>query len=247
MNGIVRVLILVFGAHALSGCGGLGLGTFGQMPKVRVFNGVDNQSPITVTYADASGNSLATSQAATFAGIPLQDVIIKNTNATPTIQAGAATLFKGSSSLYRVNARYSLYAGGVPGNYIAIALNDDVQKGATATSMDVRAVHLGANTSAVDIFIAPASSGGVSASLLFSSLTFGRVTAAANSTAALDANGYGLLAATSNTLYEVIVTAHNSKTSIATATSFMNPTVYYTVVVYDSGNGTGVKILSDRH
>jgi len=247
MKGLVRLLAVVFSAYALTGCGGAGFGTLGQSPKVRVFNGVDNQSPITVTYADASGNPLGTSKPATFAEISSQDVIIKNTNATPTIQAGAASLFKGGSSLYRVNARYSLYTGGVPGNYVAIVLNDDVQEGTTATSMDVRAVHLGANTTAVDIYIVPASPGGVSGASLFSSLTFGHVAAAANTTTALDSNDYALLAATSNTLYEVIVTAHNSTVPIATTTSILNPTVYYTVVVYDSGNGTGVQILSDRH
>ena len=247
MNGITRLLVLAFGAYVLSGCGGLGFGTIGQSPKVRVFNAVDNQSPITVTYKDSSGNSLATSQAATFAGVPAQDVLIKNTNATPSVQVGAATLFTGTSKLYQVNSRYSLYAGGVPGNYVAIPLNDDVQKGTTATSLDVRAVHVGANTPAADVYIALASPGGVSGTALFTGLTFGHVSAAGNSTVVLDANGYGLLAATSNTIYQVIVTAHNSKVPIATTTSILNPTVYYTVVVYDSGNGTGVQILSDRH
>ena len=230
----------------LLGCGGSGV--LGQQhPLIRVFNGVDNQSALSVSYADANGNKLATSLTAPFGGTTASDVEIPNTIATPTVQAGGAALFTGRASLYRVNTQYSLYTGGVPGNYVAISLNDVGAQGNTAGSMNVRGVHVGANTPAIDVYIVPASPGGVSGTALFSSLTFGQVTAASNSTVAVDGNGYALLAVTAGTLYEAIVTAHNSKTPLATTTSLLRPQVFYSVVVYDSGTGVAVKILSDRH
>jgi hypothetical protein len=248
MNLMARFAAVGAGACAVFGCGGADPGIIGQqLPLVRVFNGVDNQSTISVGFTDPYGNALGTSKPIAYAGTTAQDMIIPNTPATPSINSGGSTLFNGAASLYRINTQYSLYAGGVPGSYVAIPLNDVGGQGNTAGSMDVRAVQIGANTPAIDVFIVPANPGGISGSALFTSLTFGQVTAAPNAATPVDGNGYTTLAASSGTLYEVLVTAHNGKAPLATTTSLLDPTVFYTVVVYDSGKGTGVKILSDRH
>ncbi|HLK14436.1 MAG TPA: hypothetical protein VKT78_06500 [Fimbriimonadaceae bacterium] len=248
MNSSRRLMLSMLCPACLLGCGGTGSGIIGQQdPEIRLFNGVDNEASITVGFTDVSGNALGTSQSTAYAGTSPSDLIIANTNATPTVQAGGTALFSGGSSLYRINSQYSLYVGGLPGNYVAIPLNDIAGQGNTVGSLDLRVVHVAARIGSVDVYIVPASPGGVSGTALFSSLTYGSVSGAQNASTTVDGNGYTLLAVTGNTLYEVIVTAHKGTTPIATTTAVLNPQIFYTAVVYDSGSGAGVKILSDRH
>ena len=247
MNRIARLFVAVGGACLICGCGGFGGGIIGQQqPKIRVFNGVDGQASISVLFVDQNGHALGTSGAAPFAGTTAQDAIIANTNARATVQAGTTALFTGPSNEYRINTQYSLYAAGVPGNYAAVTLNDVPDPGNTAGSADVRTVHVGAHTAAVDVYIVAATPGGVSGSPLFASVSFGQSTIGTSS-ATVDGNGYALTPVTDGSQCEVIITAHGSSKPLAATTAYLNAYVFYTVVVYDSGSGTGVTALADRH
>jgi hypothetical protein len=244
MNRFVGIGVTLAFAGAIVGCGGSGI-IGQQLPRIRIFNAVDGAN-IAVTYRDTGGADLGTSQVAPFAGVSPKDLIIKNTNATPTVYSGSRALYSGSTNLYRINTIYTLYSGGTAGNYASVILNDNQVAGLTG-NMEIRAVHMGANTAGVDVFVVPSGSTGVSGASLFNSLQFGGVSTSANSTGTVDNNGYSPTPATPNETFNVIVTAHNSTVPIATTSAVLNPTVYYTVVIYDSGTGTGVKIQSDWH
>lgn len=228
----------------LAGCGGFAPGLIGErQPEVRIFNAVDGKS-ITVSYADAYGNLLGTSNPVGYQQTSSSNLIIANTTATPTVSSGGTTLFKGTSNLYQINAHYTLYVGGTTGTYVELPLNDNQGEGPTAGSAQLRAVHIGTNTAAVDVYVVPSGSG-VNGVPLASGLTYAHVTAGGNTTGTIDGNGYISDAITTNTAYDVILTTHNSTVAIAQTTITLGAQSYYTVAVYDSGNTAGVQVLKD--
>lgn len=249
MNRFARTLACCSFGFLLVGCGGLGPGLIGQqLPQVRVFNAIDGQASVTVNFKDQYGNSLGTSVATNNGAASAQDAIIANTKATPTVSGGGVALFTGSASQYRINSDYSLYVGGKPGSYSAIALNDVPGAGSTAGSSDFRCVHVGVNTAPVDVYILPVVQTTVSGTPLFSSMAYGGVSTSVNAAGAVDGNGYTLQPVTTGgARYQVVVTAHKSTTALASTTVTLLDTVFYTVAVYDTSAGTGVAVLSDRH
>lgn len=247
MNRFGRFLALSCGLLAIHGCGGGGI-IGQQLPRVRVFNGVDNEGTISVTFKDPYGNDLATSALAANGGVASQDAIIADSDATATVKAGSTPLFTSAPTLYRVNSTYSLYAGGAPGKYVAVAVNDVPDQGATAGAANMRGINIGAYAPSVDVYIAPYGQSATSGSAMFTTLAYGHVTASTNTTATVDGNGYAPQAvATGGGYYNVYVTGHKSNTILASTLALLYDTVYYTVVAYDAGNGTAVKVLSDRH
>ncbi|HLK14435.1 MAG TPA: DUF4397 domain-containing protein [Fimbriimonadaceae bacterium] len=229
----------------LMGCGGGIVGQ--QQPRVRLFNGADGQAVVFASFQDASLVNLGMSPNAAF-GSATADTIITNTTATATISAPSGPLVTTQPTLFRVGSFYTVYAYGAasPG-YHGLVLEDS-QSIASGGNVGVRAVELGKNAPAVDIFFNLAASQ-ANGGPLFSNLQLGLVSGSANTTQAVDLNGYVLFPTNSSTLYAVTVTAHGSTTPIASTTVTVSPGSYYTIVVFDTGGATtqtSAAILNDH-